>query len=103
MHVNAPHLTVDGAPLQASAFLVSNDQSLDFSVLQVLDLRAGKSLTALDALQVRFVALCGPSRRMRSNFINGIAERRISSFSVSWLRLSCQPSANLPNRVGPCF
>ena len=39
VEVNAPHLTVGGMPLSAYAFLVSNGQSFDFSLLQLISIR----------------------------------------------------------------
>jgi hypothetical protein len=54
VHVNAPHLTVDGAPLQAFAFLNSNGQSYDFSLVQQCDSK-GIWSTAPESLQARLV------------------------------------------------
>jgi hypothetical protein len=57
MHVNAPHLTVDGVPLQASAFLVSNGQGppYHFDLLKHYDTRTEIWSTADNALQARLV------------------------------------------------
>jgi hypothetical protein len=52
--VNAPHLTVDGMPLQASAFLVS-DNGLKWSFLQQFDSSTEILSLAPHALQARLV------------------------------------------------
>jgi hypothetical protein len=52
--VNAPHLTVDGVPLQASAFLVSNN-GLKWSFLQQFDSSTEILSLAPHALQARLV------------------------------------------------
>jgi hypothetical protein len=55
VRVNAPHLTLDGVSLQASAFLVSDGQGSDFNFVQVLDTRTGLSSTPPHSLQARLV------------------------------------------------
>jgi hypothetical protein len=55
VHVNAPHLTVDGVPLQASAFLSGNGQSSDFGLVQQYDSRTGIWSTSPESLQARLV------------------------------------------------
>src|SRR5271166_6658444 len=52
--VNAPHLTVGGVPLQASAFLVSSD-GLDWGLIQLYDSAAGRFSTAPDAIRATLV------------------------------------------------
>jgi hypothetical protein len=54
VHVNAPHLTVDSVPLQASAFLNSNGQSSAFNFVQQCDSN-GIWSTAPESLQARLV------------------------------------------------
>jgi hypothetical protein len=54
VQVNAPHLTVDGVPLQVSAFLNSNGQSYEFSFVQQCDSN-GIWSTAPESLQARLV------------------------------------------------
>ena len=53
VRVHAPHLTADGMPLQASAFLVSSDHGFIFS--PQWDSKAGTLSTAPNALQARLV------------------------------------------------
>jgi hypothetical protein len=54
VHINAPHLTVEGVPLQATAFLVSAD-GLKWSFLQLWDVQTQQSSTAPDTLRARLV------------------------------------------------
>src|SRR5271170_3449332 len=51
---NAPHLTVEGVPLQASAFLVSAD-GLRWTFIQQWDSEAQRTHTSPDALRARLV------------------------------------------------
>jgi hypothetical protein len=55
IRVNAPHLTMNGVPLQPSAFLVSGGQGSDFNFIQILDTRTGISSTPPHSLQARLV------------------------------------------------
>lgn len=45
IQVHAPHLTVDGVPLQSSAYLSSNGQASRFDLVQTWDSRAGRFFT----------------------------------------------------------
>jgi hypothetical protein len=55
VQVNAPHLTVDGVPMQASAFLVGGGPNYNFKFIQQWDSRTATFSTAPDALQARLV------------------------------------------------
>jgi hypothetical protein len=55
VQVNAPHLTVDGMPLQASAFLVSDRQSFNFNFPVGYDVRTERWSTPENALNGRLV------------------------------------------------
>jgi hypothetical protein len=52
--VNAPHLTVDGAPLQASAFLVSGD-GVSWNLIQSYDSATGRLSTPPHAIRATLV------------------------------------------------
>ena len=56
VQVNTRHLTVDGMPLLASAFLNSSGQSYDFSLVQQYDSRTGICSTSPESLQARLVS-----------------------------------------------
>jgi len=55
VQVNAPHLSVDGMPLQASAFLVSDGRSFDFNFPLGYDVRTERWSTPESALNARRV------------------------------------------------
>jgi hypothetical protein len=53
--VHAPHLTVDGTPLQASGFLNSDGQPSKFDLLQTWDVKEQRFYTGQNALSARLV------------------------------------------------
>src|SRR5215813_10177921 len=55
IQVHAPHLTVDGIPLQASADLSSNGEPSRFDLVQTWDLKEGRFFTDHNALRARLV------------------------------------------------
>jgi hypothetical protein len=55
VQVNAPHLTVDGVPLQAEAVLVSDGRSFNFNLVQGYDARTERFSTPDYALHARLV------------------------------------------------
>ena len=55
VQMNAPHLTVDGMPLQASAVLVSDGQSFNFNLVHGYDTRTELWSTPDYALNARLV------------------------------------------------
>ena len=55
IQVHAPHLTVDGVPLQASADLSSNGEPSRFDLVQIWDSKEGRFFTGQNALRARLV------------------------------------------------
>src|SRR5262252_7838160 len=55
IEVHAPHLTVDGVPLQASAYLSSNGEPSRFDFVQTWDSKEGRFFTGQNALRARLV------------------------------------------------
>jgi hypothetical protein len=55
IEVHAPHLTVEGIPLQASAYLSSNGESSRFDLIQTWDSKEGRFFTGQNALRARLV------------------------------------------------
>ena|SRR5215469_4530840 len=55
IEVHAPHLTADGVPLQASAYLSSNGEPSRFELLQTWDSKEGRLFTGQNALRARLV------------------------------------------------
>ena len=53
--VHAPHLTVDGVPLQASADFSSNAEPSTFDLVQTWDPKEGRFFTGHNALRARLV------------------------------------------------
>jgi hypothetical protein len=53
--VHAPHLTVDGLPLQASADLSSNGEPSRFDLVQTWDSKEGRFFTGQNALRARLI------------------------------------------------
>jgi hypothetical protein len=52
--INAPHLTIDGIPLQASGFLISGD-GRSWNFMQTYDSSTARFSVAADALRARLV------------------------------------------------
>jgi hypothetical protein len=52
VHINAPHLTVEGVPLQATAFVVSAD-GVKWSFMEMLDVQTQQHSSAPDTLRAR--------------------------------------------------
>jgi hypothetical protein len=55
IEVHAPHLTVDGVPLQASAYLSSNGEPSRFDLVQTWDSKEGRFFTGQNAIRARLV------------------------------------------------
>jgi hypothetical protein len=55
IQVHAPHLTVDGVPLQASADLSSNGETSRFDLVQIWDSKEVRFFTGQNALRARLV------------------------------------------------
>jgi hypothetical protein len=53
--VHAPHLTVDGVPLQASAYLTSDGEPSKFNLIQTWDVKDQRFYTGQNALSARLV------------------------------------------------
>ena len=55
IQVHAPHLTVDGVPLQASADLSSNGEPSRFDLVQTWDSKERRFFTGHNALSARLI------------------------------------------------
>jgi hypothetical protein len=55
IQIHAPHLTVDGVPLQACADLSSNGEPSRFDLVQTCDSKEGRFFTEQNALRARLV------------------------------------------------
>ena len=55
IQVHAPHLTVDGVPLEASADLSSNGEPSRFDLVQTWDSKEGRFFTGQSALRARLL------------------------------------------------
>src|SRR5215469_1585726 len=55
IQVHAPHMTVDGVPLQVSADLSSSGEPSRFDLVQVWDSKEGRFFTGQNALRARLV------------------------------------------------
>jgi hypothetical protein len=55
VQINAPHLTVDGVQLQATAVLVSDGHSFKFDLSQTFDTQTRRFFTGQNALSARLV------------------------------------------------